>query len=159
MTQSSRRTRARLLVVDDQVALRQSLACLLGEEYVVETAGSMSEALDRLRSGATFDLILSDVTMPCGSGADLHDSLVREFPACARRVVFMTGGMTDPVRARIERLPNVCLDKPIDVGRLHAVVRRSVGEVGASASHADCTSSSAPPDEDPGAPSDIPTIL
>jgi CheY-like chemotaxis protein len=117
---------ARVLVVDDQARMRESLAYSLREEIVVDTAGSMQEAMDRLRSGARFDMILSDVRMPGGSGVDLHESIEREFPMYTPRIVFMTGGLTEPLRGRLQRLPNVCLEKPIDLGDLRALIRLSV---------------------------------
>ena len=54
----------RLLIVDDDVSLRQSLALLLGESgYAVEAEGDPERALDRA-SAEVFDLILCDVKMP-----------------------------------------------------------------------------------------------
>ena len=107
--------RARVLVVDDDRALRESLARLLREEHAVETAGSAAAALDRLRSGALFDVILSDVMMPQGSGLDLHDAIARELPSLVPRLVFMTGGLQESARERLAKISNVCLDKPVDL--------------------------------------------
>jgi CheY-like chemotaxis protein len=118
--------RARVLVVDDELRLREGLAGLLRVQHVVETAASASEALDRLRSGAQFDVILADVMMPGASGVDLYESIQREFPLQACRVVFMTGGLREPFRARIAALPNVCLQKPMDLTRLRSIVRGAV---------------------------------
>jgi two-component system response regulator AtoC len=54
----------RLLIVDDDVSLRQSLGLLLGESgYAVEAEGDPERALDRA-SAEAFDLILCDVKMP-----------------------------------------------------------------------------------------------
>jgi two-component system response regulator AtoC len=54
----------RLLIVDDDAGLRQSLALLLQEAgYDVVTEGDPEQALDRA-TGEAFDLILSDVRMP-----------------------------------------------------------------------------------------------
>jgi len=54
----------RLLIVDDDVNLRQSLALLLGEAgYAVESEGDPERALARA-GGEKFDLILCDVRMP-----------------------------------------------------------------------------------------------
>jgi two-component system, NtrC family, response regulator AtoC len=54
----------RLLIVDDDAGLRQSLALLLQEAgYDVTTEGDPEQALDRA-TGEAFDLILSDVRMP-----------------------------------------------------------------------------------------------
>jgi len=54
----------RVLIVDDDAGLRQSLALLLQEAgYDVVTEGDPEQALTRSASG-TFDLILCDVRMP-----------------------------------------------------------------------------------------------
>jgi two-component system response regulator AtoC len=54
----------RLLIVDDDVSLRQSLALLLGEAgYQVESEGDPERALVRA-AAEPFDLILCDVRMP-----------------------------------------------------------------------------------------------
>ncbi|MFL5495600.1 MAG: sigma-54-dependent transcriptional regulator [Gemmatimonadales bacterium] len=58
----------RLLIVDDDVSLRQSLALLLGESgHVVEAEGDPERALARA-SAEEFDLILCDVRMPRTDG-------------------------------------------------------------------------------------------
>jgi CheY-like chemotaxis protein len=124
--EAGRRTRGRVLVVDDEPLVGKSMARLLRDEHVVETVGSADEALERLRSGAQFDAILSDVMMPGGSGLDLHAALLREFPSCAPRVVFMTGGLHEPLQERIAQIPNVCLDKPVDCDRLRTVIGRTI---------------------------------
>jgi len=54
----------RVLIVDDDAGLRQSLALLLQEAgYEVVTEGDPEQALQRATSG-TFDLVLCDVRMP-----------------------------------------------------------------------------------------------
>ena len=54
----------RLLIVDDDAGLRQSLALLLGESgYLVEAESDPERALKRA-SAEEFDLILCDVRMP-----------------------------------------------------------------------------------------------
>jgi CheY-like chemotaxis protein len=116
--------RARVLVVDDELRLREGIARFLREEYVVETAGSVLDALARLRSRSGFDVILSDVTMPDASGVDLYAAIVREFPSYAHRVIFMSGGLSEFHREGLAQLPNLCLDKPLDLPLLRALIRR-----------------------------------
>ena len=61
----------RILVVDDELSMREFLSILLEREgYDVTVAGSAEEAL-RLMDTALFDLVLSDVNMPGLSGIDL----------------------------------------------------------------------------------------
>ena len=56
--------RATILLVDDDDALRQTLAAVLEEHgYEVTTAGSVSEALKLITAGS-YDVLLSDLHMP-----------------------------------------------------------------------------------------------
>ncbi len=63
--------------------------------------------------------------MPGQSGLDLHATLLRELPSYADRVVFMTGGARESFQERLAQLRNVCLEKPLDAGRLRAVIRQT----------------------------------
>jgi DNA-binding NtrC family response regulator len=59
------------LIVDDDVAMREMLVSLLEPEgFAAETAASALEALERVRE-RDFDVVLSDVRMPGGSGIEL----------------------------------------------------------------------------------------
>jgi CheY-like chemotaxis protein len=120
--------RPRVLIVDDEPQLRKSLARALSRDAVVETAASMREALDHLRSGAQFDVILSDVMMPDGSGMDLHDAIKAEFPERVRGLVFMSGGISPALEARMALLSNRLIEKPVDVATLRALLSSLVRE-------------------------------
>lgn len=70
---------ARLLVVDDEPAVREILSAMLGLcGYAVHSTGIGSDALRLLRE-ASFDLVLLDVNMPAVSGWRVLDSL-QELP-------------------------------------------------------------------------------
>ena len=57
-------SKATILLVDDDEALRQTLAAVLEEHgYEVTTAGSVSEALKLITAGS-YDVLLSDLHMP-----------------------------------------------------------------------------------------------
>ena len=47
--------------------------------------------LEELRSGANFDLVLLDMSMPQLTGFDVNDAAARISPATAERIVFMSG--------------------------------------------------------------------
>ena len=118
-----RRRIGQLLLVDDEQHVLDWLGPLLREDLVVVTSPSAAGALDVLRAGMRFDLILCDVAMPTMTGVDLHEALAREMPEYAGRMVFMTGPIGDPsLRARFEQLPNPRIDKPIDVEALRALM-------------------------------------
>jgi DNA-binding NtrC family response regulator len=63
--------RRRILVVDDEADIRESLELLLtGESYTVEMADNAASGLRKFESG-TYDLVLLDLMMPDRSGMDV----------------------------------------------------------------------------------------
>jgi len=82
-----------VLVVDDNRTLANTVSRIFkrnGHQVVV--AYGVEEALDAAHSDNQFDLIVSDVMMQDGTGADLHRQLR---PELGNKVVFHTGGMFD----------------------------------------------------------------
>jgi two-component system response regulator PilR (NtrC family) len=60
---------ARILVVDDEAGLREMLRVLLTRAgYEVATADGQTRAVSVLRSSEPFDLVITDLSMPDGSG-------------------------------------------------------------------------------------------
>lgn len=106
--------RARILVIDDEVAVGKLLHRLLREHDVTPIARA-TDALSRLGSGERYDLIVCDLMMPELTGMDLHARLSELYPSQAERVVFMTGGTFTP-RARefVDAHRTRCIEKPID---------------------------------------------
>jgi DNA-binding NtrC family response regulator len=119
--------RPRILVVDDDPAIRRSLRRILGDQEVSE-AGSISEARALLSQGGPFDAILCDVSLGDGSGLALHRWLDAEIPELRSRVVLVSGGFQDPADedyARRAGLPTV--EKPFSPEDLRAVLDRVAG--------------------------------
>jgi PAS domain S-box-containing protein len=116
-----------MLVVDDDAAVRDSVAEILRAEGCrVTTASDGSEALDRLAE-TRFDLVLSDVVMPRMDGYELFQTVRARYPETA--VVLMTAFYYDKnhiiKRSRMEGLEGVLFKKPIDPERL----RKTLGDV------------------------------
>ncbi len=79
----------RILVVDDEDALRTVLSAELeGEGYRVASAGDGAEAINILR-GQTFDLILLDIKMPNVDGFEVLKFVKESQPAT--KVIMLTG--------------------------------------------------------------------
>jgi CheY-like chemotaxis protein len=124
---SARPRRGRILVVDDEPRLGHVLSLLLSSAHHVDVVTSAKGALVRLLSGDRYDIVLCDVMMPEMSGIDFHDEVARMLPAQARRIVFVTGGVTNGAHlARIEASQRTVLTKPVDVEQLRTVVERHV---------------------------------
>jgi CheY-like chemotaxis protein len=127
-TPSGTRVRpGRVLVVDDDAAVARAMALVLEEDHDVTTVTDPTEALARVARGERFDVILCDVIMPVMTGARLHEEMARIAPSEAARIVFVTGCALQPeVREFLDRVPNTCLEKPIDAHSLRAFVARRV---------------------------------
>ena len=115
----------RVLVVDDEPALARVCAAQLdGYEAVVAYSGR--EAMERL-AGQRFDAILCDLHMYDPTGVELYEWLREREPGAERRVVFMTGGVcTRAAQELLERIDNVCLEKPFSTEALREAVRRVI---------------------------------
>ena len=116
----------RILVVDDDLGVCQSLRDLLtqeGCEVLVATGGR--EALARLAAEAV-DLVLSDVVMPDLDGYDLFQQARKLYPSLP--VVLMTAFHFDKdhviKRSRLAGLHDVVYKKPIDPPRLREIIKR-----------------------------------
>ena len=120
--------RGRVLVIDDEPMVLSAITRLLARDHEVVAVQSATEALDLLRGGATFDVVLCDVMMPHMTGVDFHEQLATFSPRLAAEVVFLTGGaFTTRAREFLESAKNHKLDKPFDVAALRALVNERVG--------------------------------
>jgi signal transduction histidine kinase len=84
----------RILVVDDEEAVRRLFANYLSDHYSCVAAADSQEALLRLAS-EPFALVISDVNMPGLSGVELLRRIVEHFPDTA---VIMVSGIDRPQR-------------------------------------------------------------
>ena len=116
----------RILVVDDDLGVCQSLRDLLtqeGCEVVVATGGR--EALDKLEREPV-DLVLSDVVMPDLDGHEVFCQVQARFPTIP--VVLMTAFHFDKdhviKRSKLAGLEGVLYKKPIDPPRLRELIKR-----------------------------------
>jgi signal transduction histidine kinase len=115
-------SRAKVLVIDDEPLIAQSLQKALSRHHVV-VASRAREALARIAQGETFDIILCDLMMPDISGIDVHEYLVREYPAIVDRVIFMTGGaFTSKANQFLSNVSNERIDKPFSLAQINKLV-------------------------------------
>lgn len=116
-------TPARILVVDDNEALRENLAEALElEGYEVAVAADGLGALARLAEDARFAAVLLDLMMPGMDGRELL-SRIRGDPRLASLRVVMTTGHTG-ARARAGVAADAFLTKPFGVRELLATLRQ-----------------------------------
>jgi CheY-like chemotaxis protein len=112
-----------VLIVDDEEILVHAIERGLTAHHEVTGVTSGAAALELLRGGARYDVVLCDLMMPQVSGIELHDAVQILDPAQARRIVFVTGGaFTETARRFLETTSNRRLEKPFDLGEVRAVV-------------------------------------
>jgi CheY-like chemotaxis protein len=131
--------RRRVLLVDDELLLGESIARALSEDHDVEVVAEAGRALERLTSGPEYDLVLCDLMMPVMTGMDLYAEVMHRDPKVAKRFVFMSGGtFSNRARAFLESVCNPCLEKPLDMGRLRSLLAaaRLRGSLGNPNDHA-----------------------
>ena len=115
----------RALVVDDEPGMVDLVTALLKDTgWQVEVASTGRSALERVRA-IHFDVVLSDIRMPDGSGEDFFHAVVREQPGLAKRFVFMTGDNANPSAWQFleaEQVP--VLEKPFTADSLFRALER-----------------------------------
>ena len=116
----------RVLVVDDEEALRGLVATLLERSgYSTTIAGSAEEALLRLQEGPAYDLVLSDVMMPGTDGLTLLQRICTDHPGTP--VVMITA--VQDVHVATTAFRNGAIDyliKPFVRAQLESVVLRAL---------------------------------
>lgn len=122
-----RRLGGSVLIVEDDEAIRETLADILQYEgYVVTTACDGRDALLRLHSGATPSLILLDLMMPRMNGWEFRvEQLSRQ--EMAGIPIIILSGAHDAHRQATLLNANGVLSKPIEVIKLLELVRIHCG--------------------------------
>jgi PAS domain S-box-containing protein len=104
----------RILVVDDEQAVRSAMKRILEDHEVVDVPSGF-EAREILERDQAFDLIVCDVMMPSMSGMELYSWLAETHPALTESVVFVTGGAFTPkARCFLDEIGNPRVEKPLD---------------------------------------------
>ena len=115
----------RVLLVDDDAAVAETLATMLAREgLVVQRAATGEEALAAVARD-TFDAIFLDVRLPDISGQEIYAHLAVEHPAVARRVIFVTGGLwrVESRGLRDKLPPQPTLSKPCTLAQIREALR------------------------------------
>src|ERR1700687_87731 len=114
----------RVLIVDDELGVRESLRMVLKERYDVLLAVSGNAALERIVT-EPFDVILLDILMP---GLDALEVLERiKEQGSAVQVIMLTA--TKTVKTAVSAMKLGAFDyvtKPFDVDELQLIVERAV---------------------------------
>ena len=113
---------AKILVVDDDSAIRNVIRDILGPSYQVEFASDGRDATHMIEKDP-FDVLLVDYHMPGFDGKQLYEWIIGNHPALKSRVVFSTGDIYhDNIRDFIDSTGCNCLIKPFTTKNLREMV-------------------------------------
>ena len=119
--------RGRVLVIDDEPDIRESLEALLtSENYRVELAFNATEGLKKLE-GSTYDLVLVDLMMPDKSGMEVLEEIRlrdRETPL----FMITAYGSTEVAVEALKRGANDYFAKPWDNEKLLIEIERMISK-------------------------------
>ena len=115
------RTNARLLIVEDDQATVKTMSRLLRNRgYQVETAQTLAAARD-IAAIHKFDILLSDLSLPDGSGLDLLRNLKTQH---SFKSIALSGfGMDSDIQASLDAGFSMHLTKPINIESLDSAIR------------------------------------
>jgi response regulator RpfG family c-di-GMP phosphodiesterase len=115
---------ARLLIADDDAAVRNVLREFLSAEYECESVGSAEEALSLL-DGGDFQLIVSDISMSGMTGIEMIPRVLERSPDT---LIIMVSGSQD-VESAVGAMRAGAFDyvlKPFDLELVEVAVRRAL---------------------------------
>jgi CheY-like chemotaxis protein len=121
------RPRRRILVVDDEKAIRETMAQALEHDgYEVDATGDVGDAVSLL--GRTqVDLVVTDLVLPGGSGLEVARTVKRTHPGTP--VILITGwpGRVDPEALEAQGI-NAIVEKPVGLDTLRMTVASLIGD-------------------------------
>ena len=117
--------RARVLVVDDERSMQEFLEIFLrGEGYEVTTAGDVASARALLESDE-FDVVVTDIQMPGGSGLDLLHA-ARDASPDTMVIMITAYASTETAIAAMKDGAYDYLTKPFRVYEIRLVVEKAL---------------------------------
>jgi two-component system response regulator PilR (NtrC family) len=117
---------ARILVCDDEAGLREMLGVLLRRAgYQVELLGGCLAAQERLRQEPPFDLVITDLAMPDGSGMQVLELAKQQDDAV--QVIMITAFATTEQAVEAMRLGAYdYIQKPFKNNELLAQIEKAL---------------------------------
>jgi two-component system, NtrC family, nitrogen regulation response regulator NtrX len=117
----------RILIVDDEPGIRQSLSGVLTDEnFQVETVENGEACLDRLAS-SIFEMVILDIWLPGIDGLDTLSRIQRIPPSDRPVVVMISGHGTIETAVKATKLGAYdFLEKPLSIDRVLLVARHAI---------------------------------
>jgi len=122
---AGRQTKWKILLIDDDPAIRQLLNRLLTEEgYIVVSAANGFEAIEMANS-TQFDLVLLDLNMPMLDGWDTFQELSKKNPLMPFIVITARPNQLFPA---VASGTGALLEKPLDFPKLFSTIHALLNE-------------------------------
>ena len=119
-------TRPRILVVDDEEAILETMTFTFEDDYEVSTSSSAREALALLERDGPVAVVISDQRMPEMTGVEFLARVFALHPATVRIILTGFADMDAIIRAINDGHVYAYITKPWEPEQLKQVVRRAV---------------------------------
>ncbi len=119
----------KILLVDDEIELAQTLADLLEPEgHDIDIAANGAIALDKLRK-KNYDIIISDLRMPVLDGPGMYTELSKSMPSYLKRIIYVTGDtLSTHVQSFLSQTPVPVIEKPYRLADVRSTVANLLKE-------------------------------
>ncbi|HEY0710932.1 MAG TPA: response regulator [Polyangia bacterium] len=108
--------RSKILIIDDDDLVAGTLVHSLKGEFDVTAIHDAHQALDRVLSDPSIDLVYCDLMMRGLSGMDIYEQVRARAPDYLPKLVFMTGGaFTKRATAFVEEVSDSVVYKPFSI--------------------------------------------
>lgn len=125
-----------ILLVEDDAALRSAIESFLSgnKEYIIKAVGNVAAAKNEMEK-TSYDLILSDIRMPGGSGYDLLEMAKKMWPGVPFIIMTAYGTIEEAVSAMKNGAYDFLL-KPFPLSTLENVVKSALSDAAVVAADA-----------------------
>ena len=117
----------KILIVEDDMAVRELFALVLSDLGAIETANNGQEALDKVKDHF-FNVVVSDIGMPVMNGVEFYQKAVETAPYIVSRFLFCSGAITPEIQTLCTQQNLGCLEKPIKLKELKQAVKEIIDE-------------------------------
>ena len=116
----------KILIVDDELGIRESLKLVLEDHYPLIVTESGEQALECLKNDPSIGLVLLDIKMPKINGLDVLKLIKQQFPDM--KIVMVTGYRSVETAAEASRL-GACgyIVKPFKIEEILETARKHLG--------------------------------
>jgi CheY-like chemotaxis protein len=118
--------RPRILVVDDEEAILETMSFTFEDDYEVHTATDPRRALDLLEAKGPFAVVLTDQRMPDMSGVEFVSEVRRRHPTTVRMILTGFSDMDAIIQAINDGHIYAYISKPWEPDHLKQVMKQAV---------------------------------